>query len=82
MILARWDLPGKAQLRKQATDEAARLMPKMKEAPYLWEEEWNVLASPTLLPYLRKTEGFQQMRYSNVGPTRSKTINDSFGSAW
>jgi hypothetical protein len=63
MILARWDLPGKAQLRKQAADEAARLMPKMKEPPYLWKEQWNVIASPTLLPYLRKTEGFQQMRY-------------------
>jgi hypothetical protein len=63
MILARWDLPGKAQLRKQAADEAARLMPKMKEPPYLWKEQWNVIASPALLPYLRKTEGFQQMRY-------------------
>ena len=63
MILARWDLPGKAQLRMQATDEAARLMPRMKEAPNLWEEEWKVLASPALLPYLRKTEGSQQMRW-------------------
>jgi len=63
MILARWDLPGKAQLRKQAADEAARLMPRMKEAPNLWEEEWKVLASPALLPYLRKTEGSQQMRW-------------------
>jgi hypothetical protein len=50
MILARWDLPGKAQLRKQAAEEAARLMPKMKEAPILWEEEWKVVASPALLP--------------------------------
>jgi hypothetical protein len=63
MILARWNLSEKAQLRKQATDVAARLMPKMKEAPNLWEEEWKVIASPALLPYLRKTEGFQQMRW-------------------
>jgi hypothetical protein len=35
MILARWDLPGKAQLRMQAAEEASRLMPKMKEAPIL-----------------------------------------------
>jgi hypothetical protein len=63
MILARWDLPGKAQLRKQAADEAARLMPKMKETPILWEEEWKVIASPALLPYLRKTEGYEQMRW-------------------
>jgi len=63
LILARWDLPGKAQLRKQAADEAARLMPQMNEAPNLWEEEWKVIASPALLPYLRKTEGFEQMRW-------------------
>ena len=63
LILARWDLPGKAQLRKQAADETARLMPKMKEAPNLWEEEWKVIASPALLPYLRKTEGSEQMRW-------------------
>lgn len=63
MVLARWDLPGKDQLRKQAADVTARLMPKMKEAPNLWEEEWKVIASPALLPYLRKTEGFQQMRW-------------------
>lgn len=63
VILARWDLPGKAQLRKQAAEEAARLMPKMNEAPNLWEEEWKVIASPALLPYLRKTEGFEQMRW-------------------
>jgi hypothetical protein len=63
MILARWDLPGKAQLRMQAAEEAARLMFKMKEAPILWEEEWKVIASPALLPYLRNTEGFEQMRW-------------------
>jgi hypothetical protein len=63
MILARWDLPEEAQLRKQAAEEAARLMPKMKEAPILWEEEWKVIASPALLPYLRKTEGFEQLRW-------------------
>jgi hypothetical protein len=64
VILARWDLPGKAQLRKQAADEAARLIPKMKEAPNLWEEEWKVIASPALLPYLRKSEGYaEQMRW-------------------
>jgi hypothetical protein len=63
MVLARWELPGKDQLRKQAADVAARLMPKMKEAPSLWEEEWKVIASPALLPYLRKTKGFQQMRW-------------------
>jgi hypothetical protein len=63
MILARWDLPGKAQLRKQAAEEGARLMPKMKGAPILWEEEWKVVASPALLPYLRKSEGYEQMRW-------------------
>jgi hypothetical protein len=64
MILARWDLPGKAQLRKQAAEEVARLMPKMKkEAPILGEEEWKVVASPALLPYLRKSEGYEQMRW-------------------
>jgi hypothetical protein len=63
VILARWDLPGKAQLRKQAAGEAAGLMPKIIEAPDLWEEEWKVIASPALLPYLRKTEGSQQMRW-------------------
>jgi hypothetical protein len=64
VILARWDLPGQVQLRKQAADEAARLMPKMKEAPNLWEEEWKVIASPALLPYLRKTESYaEQMRW-------------------
>ena len=72
MILARWDLPGKAQLRMQATDEAARLMPRMKEAPNLWEEEWKVLASPALLPYLRKTEGSQQMRWLYMLPHKKQ----------
>ena len=56
LILARWHLPGQAQLRTQAADEAAQLLPKMKEAPILWEEQWKIIASPALLPYLRKTE--------------------------
>jgi hypothetical protein len=64
VILARWDLPGKLQLQKQAADEAARLLPKMKEAPNLWEEEWKIIASPALLPYLRKTKRYaEQMRW-------------------
>jgi hypothetical protein len=64
VILARWDLPGKTQLRKQAADEAARLMPKMQDAPILWEDEWKIIASPALLPYLRKTQRYaEQMRW-------------------
>src|SRR5260370_42416746 len=64
VILARWDLPGKAQLRKQAADEAVRVMPKMKEGPKLGEEEWKIIASPALLAFLRKTELYAaQMRW-------------------
>jgi hypothetical protein len=64
VILARWDLPGKVELRKQAAELAARLWPKMKEAPNVWEEEWKIIASPTLLPFLRKSElHAEQMRW-------------------
>lgn len=73
MVLARWDLPGKAQLRKQAAYLAGRLLPKMKEAPHIWDEEWKVIASPALLPYLRKTEGFQQMHWLyNLAPQEAR----------
>lgn len=64
VILARWDLPGKVELRKQAAELAARLWPKMKEAPIVWEEEWKIIASPALLPFLRKSELYgEQMRW-------------------
>jgi hypothetical protein len=56
LILARRDLPEKAELRKLAADKAAQLLPKMKVAPNLSDEEWKIIASPALLPYLRKTE--------------------------
>lgn len=63
VILTRWDLPGKAQLRKQAADEAARLLPYMKEEPHVWEDEWEIIASPALLPYLRRTEPHADQMY-------------------
>jgi len=64
LILARWDLPRKPELRKLAADEAAQLLPKMKLAPNLSDEEWKIIASPALLPYLHKTELFaEQMRW-------------------
>jgi hypothetical protein len=54
LVLARWDIPGKEQLKKLATAEAAQIWPAMKETPSVWEEQWRVVASPTLLPFLRK----------------------------
>jgi hypothetical protein len=86
VILARWDLPGKAQLRKQAADEAARLIPKMKEAPILGEDEWKIVATPALLPYLRKTEPHaDQMHWLyQLAPQRARQsmIHSALGGDW
>jgi hypothetical protein len=54
LTLARWDLPGKTALRQQAGAEAARLWPKMKTQLNISEEEWKVIASPAMLPFLRQ----------------------------
>jgi len=54
LTLARWDLPEKAFLRQRATAEAARLWPRMKTLPNIGEEEWRVVASPVMLPFLRQ----------------------------
>lgn len=58
LILARWDVPKKDELRKLAGREAAELWPKMKEPPNISDEEWRIVASPELLPILRKTPDF------------------------
>jgi hypothetical protein len=56
MVLSRWELPKKAQLRTQAAQEAAELWPRLKQKPIVWEEAWKVVASPALLPLLRKQQ--------------------------
>ena len=54
LILSRWDIPGRKDLEKQARKLAAQLWPHMQETTNLWESEWKIVASPELLPFMRK----------------------------
>ena len=63
MVLSRWDVPEKEELRKRARREAEELWPKMKEPPMISEEEWRVVASPALAARLRKTPLYDQLHW-------------------
>ncbi len=80
-ILAHWPLPNKAALRQEAIREAARLLPIMKKPPDLWEDEWQAIASPAMVPYLLQTfqshsvfEEQHQRWLSQVAPVRAQRM--------
>ena len=80
-ILAHWPLPNKAALRKKAIRKVARLLPTMKKPPDLWEDEWQVIASPAMVPYLLRTfqshSGFEEQHQRwlyQVAPVRAQEL--------
>jgi hypothetical protein len=58
LVLSRWDVRDGAELRKKAAREAAELWLRMKDPANISDEEWRVVASPALLPFLRKNPQF------------------------
>jgi len=76
--LARWDVPNKSSLQRKTTLLAARLLPRMPDSPYMQDEHWKVIASPLMIPYLRravKESGSQQKRWLyELAPDEARTI--------
>jgi hypothetical protein len=80
-ILAHWPLPNKAALRQEAMRKAARLLPIMKKPPDLWEDEWQAIASPAMVPFLLRTfqshSAFEQQHQRwlyQVAPLRAQRM--------